>query len=210
MNTSQTLKNYLDELSSNSPTPGGGNVAALCGALASSLGEMVCNLSIGKKKYADFEDEASMIKLELEKTKEKFLDLADLDNEAFNRVMSAFKLPKDTEQLKNERTKAIQEATWGAAEVPAKVIKLCGEALPFIQTVAKKGNQNSLSDAGVAASLIFTAAQGALLNVMINCSGLTDQITANEFLKRHEIIFSEVKLKSQDIVDSIMNKLRTE
>ena len=208
MDINKTIKSYLDELSSNSPTPGGGNVAAFCGVLASSLGEMVCNLSIGKKKYADFENEAIDIKNKLESYKEEFISLSKKDNEAFNKVMEAFKLPKESDEQKAERREAIQTATLGAAEIPHQVINTCNEVIPLLEIVAEKGNQNSVSDAGVAASLISTAAQGAYLNVVINCSGLSNQITANEFLKKSEIIFNEVKEKADSIISEIIKKLR--
>ncbi|MHB8578705.1 MAG: cyclodeaminase/cyclohydrolase family protein [Ignavibacteriaceae bacterium] len=207
MNLENSIKNYLDELSSNSPTPGGGNVAALCGVLASSLGIMVCNLTIGKKKYLDFENEAIKIKESFASFKNDFLMLAKKDNEAFDRVMEAFKLPKDNETQINLRNEKIQNATWEAAIVPAEVIRKCNEALPLIRIISERGNQNSLSDAGVAASLISTSAEGAYLNVLINCSSLSNQVTAGEFLKTNEIIFNEVKEKSTTIISSIIKNI---
>ncbi len=209
MDTSKSIQSYIDELSSNSPTPGGGNISAFCGVLASSLGQMVCNLTIGKKKYAEFEIEAKDIKSKLDNFKQKFLSLAEQDNEAFNKVMDAFKLPKETEEQKRVRSEAIQTATLEAASVPHEVIATCREVMPLIDLIALKGNQNSVSDAGVAASLLLTAVQGAFLNVVINCAGLRNQITANEFLKKSEVIFDEVKDKSQSIISEIIKKLRS-
>ena len=207
MNLEKSIQNYLDELSSNSPTPGGGNVAALCGVLASSLGIMVCNLTIGKKKYLDFETEAFRIKESLASLKNDFLMLAKRDNEAFDRVMEAFKLPKDNETQINFRNEKIQNGTWEAAIVPGEVIRKCNEVLPLIKIISERGNQNSLSDAGVAASLISSSAEGAYLNVLINCSILSNQVTAGEFLKTNEIIFNEVKEKSATIISSIIKKI---
>lgn len=209
MDYTQTLNNYLENLSSKSPTPGGGNVAAFCGVLASSLTIMVCNLTIGKKKYLEVESEITGIKNELEKIKNKFSELADKDNAAFDKVMDAFRLPKESEDEKDIRRKKIDEATFGAAEVPAEVVNTCRTILPFIKTVAEKGNQNSLSDVGVAASLINTANQGAFLNVLINCTSLSNQTIGNEYLKRTEIIFDEVKNICATITDSINDKLRS-
>ncbi|HUX92843.1 MAG TPA: cyclodeaminase/cyclohydrolase family protein [Ignavibacteriaceae bacterium] len=207
MNLEKSIQNYLDELSSNSPTPGGGNVAALCGVLASSLGVMVCNLTIGKKKYLDFEPEAIRIKESLTSFKNDFLKFAKRDNEAFDRVMEAFKLSKDNEAQINFRNEKIQNASWEAAIVPAEVIRKCNEVLPLIKIISERGNQNSLSDAGVAASLISASAEGAYLNVLINCSSLSNQVTAGEFLKTNEIIFNEVKEKSATIISSIIKKI---
>ncbi|MDP4175207.1 MAG: cyclodeaminase/cyclohydrolase family protein [Bacteroidota bacterium] len=208
MELTKTLGEYLDELSSNSPTPGGGNVSALCATLASCLGTMVCNLTIGKRKYADVEAEISSIKEKLEGYRQKFIDLAQKDNQAFDKVMDAFKMPKETEQEKALRSQQIEEATYGAAKVPAEVVKSCSEVIPLIQTIVEKGNRNSLSDAGVAALLLSTAAQGAFLNVLINCSSLKDQALGGELLQTAETMSNEVKTTGDIIADNIKKELR--
>jgi formiminotetrahydrofolate cyclodeaminase len=203
----KNLSAYIDELSSNSPTPGGGNVSALCGVLSASLGVMVCNLTIGKKKYAEVEEEMKAIKDKLEGYKTLFINFADKDNEAFDKVMEAFKLPKETDEQKSLRENKIDEATFEAASVPADVIRLCSEVIPLIETVSRKGNKNSASDAGVAALLISTAAQGAFLNVAINCSSLRNQTIAAEVLKKAEIYTEDVKKQSAYIVDKLNKEL---
>lgn len=207
MNLSKTMQEYFNELSSNSPTPGGGNVAALCGALSASLGAMVCNLTIGKKKYADVENEMIGLKNKLENFQKQFFELAKKDNEAFDNVMAAFKLPKETDEEKSIRTNAIEQATLGAAEVPSEVIKNCYELLPIIKTVAEKGNKNSLSDAGVAASLIKTSSFGAYLNVLINCASLNNQTIADEIRKRMTILNDDINRQASFILDSITKSL---
>lgn len=209
MELSKTVENYLEELSSNSPTPGGGNVSALCGVLASSLGAMVCNLTIGKKKYSDAENELIIIKNKLGLFKQNFRLLAQKDNEAFDKVMLAFKMPKETEEQKTERAKAIEAATIEAAMVPAEVITSGMGLLPLLETIIEKGNQNSLSDAGVAVSLIKTAVEGAFLNIAINCSSLANQTFANEILIREEIKYEEIKERTAHIISSIIKKMRT-
>jgi len=209
MDISKSIQNYIEELSSGNPTPGGGNVAAFCGVLASSLGQMVCNLTIGKKKYTDFENEAVQIKNKLEDFKKKFLSLAKQDNEAFEKVIEAFKLPKETDEQKSAYREAIQNATLGAASVPLEVISTCSKMLPLIERIALGGNQNSISDTGVATSLILAASQSAFLNVAINCAGLANQIAANEILKKSEILFNEIKDKSELIIFKIIKQLRT-
>ena len=209
MELSKTVGNYLEELSSNSPTPGGGNVAALCGVLASSLGTMVCNLTIGKKKYADAENELIIIKNKLGLFKQNFRLLAQKDNEAFDKVMLAFKMPKETEEQKTERAKAIEAATIEAAMVPAEVVASGMELLPLLETIIEKGNQNSLSDAGVAVSLTKTAVEGAFLNIAINCSSLSNQTIANEILIREEMKYDEIKERTAHIISSIIKKMRT-
>ncbi len=207
MDLQKSLQNYLDDLSSNAPTPGGGNVAALCGILASSLGQMVCNLTIGKKRYLDFEEEAKDIAGKLQELQDHFLTLAKKDNDAFDSVMAAFKLPKETEAQKSFRKNEIEKATMEAAIVPAEVIIKCNQLLPYLDTISQKGNQNSLSDAGVAISLTATSAEGAYLNVAINCSGLSNQITANEFLKKSEIIYLEIKEYSETLIKRIIKSM---
>ncbi len=207
MDLQKSLQNYLNDLSSNSPTPGGGNVAALCGVLASSLGQMVCNLTIGKKKYQEFETEAMDISDKLKELQEHFLILAKKDNDAFDCVMQAFKLPKETDIEKSYRKNEIEKATMEAAIVPSEVIIKCNQLLPYLDTISQKGNQNSLSDAGVAISLTATAAEGAFLNVAINCSGLSNQIAAKEFLKKSEITYFEIKQYSETLIKKIINSM---
>jgi len=207
MNIDDSIRNYLEEISSSLPTPGGGNVSAFSGAVACSLGIMVCNLTIGKKKYLDVEEEIKDIKFELAVSKEEFLNLAEKDNQAFDKVMEAFKLPKETDEQKSVRSEKIEYATLEAAEVPAEVLKNCNKIISLFQILASKGNQNSVSDAGVGASLISTAAEGAFLNVLINCSSLSNQTVANEILKKNEIMLAEVKNLSSGIVGDIRKKL---
>lgn len=208
MNLSNTLEQYLNDLSSNSPTPGGGNVAALCGALSSSLGAMVCGLTIGKKKYLEVEAEMIQLKDKLTGFRNKFVELGNNDNKAFDQVMLAFKLPKETESEKEERSKKIEEATLGAAEVPAEVMRACRELIPLIKTIIEKGNRNSLSDAGVAAILIETAAKGAFLNVLINCASLNNQTIANEIKKRAEIQIEEISSSCAHLYESTLKYIQ--
>jgi formiminotetrahydrofolate cyclodeaminase len=204
METSKTLQNYLDELSSNSPTPGGGNVAALCGALASSLGIMVCNLTIGKKKYAEVENEMIIIKNNLLKYQSDFIELGKNDNLAFDKVMNAIKLPKESEEEKEIRNQEIEKATIGAAEVPSQVMQSAKEILPLLKTIIEKGNKNSISDAGVAVALTETASKGAYLNVLINCSSLNNQIIAQEIKKRADIMLEETLQECKSLTQKII------
>ena len=208
MDTKKSLQKYLEELSSNSPTPGGGNVAALCGALSASLGTMVCNLTIGKKKYLDVETEMNEMKVKLNVYVDKFISLAKYDNEAFDRVIDAFKLPKETDEQKKLRIEAIEKSTLEAASVPADVIKNCREIIPFLETISKKGNQNSLSDAGVAVAVIAAASEGAFLNVLINYSSLSEKQKAAGLLTQAENLNNEVKEEARYILDAISSKIR--
>ena len=208
MDTKKTLQKYLEELSSNSPTPGGGNVAALCGVLSASLGTMVCNLTIGKKKYIEVEQEMKELKEKLSTYSEKFIQLGKNDNEAFDRVMDAFKLPKETDEQKKLRGEAIEKATFEAAYVPAEVIKNCREVIPILETISHKGNQNSLSDAGVAIAVIAAASEGAFLNVLINYSALAEKQKAAELLSNADADNNEVKAETESILTEIKMKIR--
>lgn len=208
MNLQSSLEQYLTDLASASPTPGGGNVSALCGVLSASLGQMVCSLTIGKKKYLDVEEELKKIKEKLKDLSGDFLSLAEKDNKAFDKVMQSFKLPKETDQQKSERAAAIDAATMEAAIVPAEVIIKCDQMLSLLQTVAEKGNKNSLSDAGVAISLVSAAAEGAFLNVAINCSGLSNRQSANEFMIKSELLYSRIKEKAATLNRNLIASLK--
>jgi len=207
MDTSLSVKDYLNELSSNSPTPGGGNVSAFCGTLASSLGIMVCNLTFGKKKYLNVEDELKALKEKLEKSQNDFLTLSRKDNEVFDNVMEAFKLPKENDEQKEVRSRKIEESTVQAGLIPFQVISLCKEITPWLIIIAEKGNQNSLSDAGVALSLISTAAQGAFLNVLINCESYRNNTEAVETLAKAKSDYVKVKELCEVGVKLIEKKL---
>ena len=207
MNLSISVGNYLEAISSNTPTPGGGNVSAFCGGVACSLGIMVCNLTIGKKKYADVEGELIELKKILEEYKEDFLKLAQKDNEAFKNVITAFKLPKATDNQISLRNDEIEKATLIAAMVPAKVLVLCRGAVSVIEKISRKGNSNSVSDAGVAISLLNTASQGAFLNVLINYSSLINKQSAENILISSELLLKEIKEICATILNSITNNL---
>jgi len=208
MNLEKSLQSYFDELASNSPTPGGGNVSALCGALSASLGAMVCGLTIGKKKYAEVEAEMIDLKSRLEAAQKEFFHLGQEDNKAFDLVMDAFRLPKETDDEKAARNKKIEEATINAGKTPAAVIEKCSEILPIIKTVVEKGNKNSLSDAGVAAKLIAAAAYGAYLNVLINCSSYKSNPAAAELLAKSEGLLNKINLETDNINTGVVNELK--
>jgi len=174
MPSRKTINSFLDELASSSPAPGGGSVAALAGALGAALTSMVCNLTIGKKKYADVEDEMKKILVQAEELRAQFTTLVETDAAAFNKVMEAFGLPKDSDAQKALRSAAIRAATKEATLVPLEVMKHCIDALALAQNVAAKGNINSVSDAGVSALMLNAACESAALNVKINLNGMGD------------------------------------
>jgi methenyltetrahydrofolate cyclohydrolase len=174
MPSRKTMNMFLDELASSSPAPGGGSVAALAGALGAALTSMVCNLTIGKKKYAGVEDDMKKVVGQSEDLRRLFTELIDRDTQAFNKVMEAFALPKETDPQKALRNAAVREATKEATLVPLEVMKHCIDALALAQEVASKGNANSVSDAGVSAIMLHAACEAAALNVRINLNSLND------------------------------------
>jgi len=191
---------FLDELGSKSPAPGGGSVAALSGALAAALGEMVCNLTIGKEKYADVEDEIKSILKDCKKIREELIELIDKDTQAFNEVMNAFKLPKENEEQIEIRRKAIQEAFKNAALVPLKTAKKSFEVLKLAKIIAEKGNKNSITDSGVSALLACSAVRAAIYNVRINLGSIKNEHFVNdlnsqikELEKESETLYRETK-----------------
>ena len=170
----KTVTGFLDELASSSPAPGGGSVAALSGSLGAALTSMVCNLTIGKKKYSDVQDDMRRILVQAEDLRAKFSTLVDKDTEAFNKVVEAFSLPKDTEPQIALRRVAINEATKEATLVPLEMMKHCIDAMALAQEAAANGNPNSISDAGVSALMIHAACESAALNVKLNLTSLAD------------------------------------
>jgi len=174
MLTEQTVTQFLDGLASSSPAPGGGSVAALAGATGAALTSMVCNLTIGKKKYAEVQNEMTLVLQQTEQLRKELATLIDKDTDAFNAVMAAFGLPRVTEQEQAARSAAIQEATKSATLVPLQVMKVCEKAMAHALTAASKGNKNSASDAGVAALMLRAGCAGAALNVRINLGGIND------------------------------------
>ena len=182
----KSLSGFLDELASSSPAPGGGSVAALAGALGAALTSMVCNLTIGKKKYAGVEEDMKKILKESEELRARFTLLIDQDADAFNKVMEALSLPKDDESQRALRDAAITAATKEATMVPLEVMKHCIDALALAQNIAANGNKNSVSDAGVSALMLHAACESAALNVRINLNGLSDPEFVN--WKTEEVI----------------------
>ncbi len=199
----KTLEEFLNELASNSPAPGGGSVAALAGALGSALTAMVCNLTIGKKKYADVEEEIKKVFEKIEPLRKQFTDLVDKDTQAFKKVMEAYSLPKDGDAQKAIRGAAIQSATKEASLVPLEVMKHCVDALALARIVAEKGNTNSVSDAGVAALMLQAAAEGAALNVKINLAGINDIEFGGWKSEEVESVMKACKKLSSEIMEIV-------
>jgi glutamate formiminotransferase/formiminotetrahydrofolate cyclodeaminase len=191
---------FFNDVASSSPAPGGGSVAAAAGALAAALTSMVSRLTVSKKKYASVRDEIAAILARSEVVRKDLMDLIIKDKEAFDRVMAAFKLPKDTEAEVKTRAVQIEDANKGAALVPLKVAEKSLEVLSLVTVVAEKGNVNSISDAGVGALMAKSAMDGAILNVRINISGLQDK----NFVKKLTAEFEGYKARGEALVEEVL------
>jgi glutamate formiminotransferase/formiminotetrahydrofolate cyclodeaminase len=179
-----TLRGFVDELSMDSPAPGGGSVAALCGALSAGLSAMVANLTVGKKGYEAVCGEMTSMAVEAQALKDFLLEAVDRDTKAFNKVMEAFRLPKTTPEQAEEKDKAIEVANKEATLVPLEVLEKAVDAVSLARIAAAKGNRNSLSDAGVAGLAAQTAGEGAYDNVLINLGGIKDTSFAAQVRRR--------------------------
>jgi formiminotetrahydrofolate cyclodeaminase len=203
----QSLNQFLDEVASKSPAPGGGSVAALAGALGTALTSMVCHLTIGKKKYVDVQHEIETVLKRSEELRISFSELVQEDTEAFDSVMKAFSLPKETEEEKTKRASAIEEATKKATFVPLKVMEVCMEALPLTRIVAEKGNTNSVSDAGVSALMLRAACEGAALNIRTNLGTLQAKPFVEETKAKMTMFLNKVESMTKEVLSITDSKL---
>lgn len=190
--TQMKVSSFVDELSGDSPAPGGGSVAALCGALSGALTSMVGILTHGKKGYEDAYELMEETGVKAQKLKDQFITDVDRDTDAFNAVMGAMRLPKKSDEDKKRREEAIEEATKSATMVPLNVLRRAREAAELARSVCEHGNRNSVSDAGVAAIAARTAAIGAFLNVKINLPGIKDEKFRSDVMEEAEKIRIEV------------------
>lgn len=197
------LRDFVDELSSDSPAPGGGSVAALAGALSSALSSMVCNLTIGREKYKDVEQDMERILDRVEDMKRRFMDLIDRDTEAFNKVMEALKLPKETDEEKRIRKEKIQDALKGAALVPLETARMCAEMIELCKEVAEKGNKNSITDVGVAAIMAKAGLESAILNVKINLKSINDEKFIESLLYEIDVLKNNTEEAMRDVEEVV-------
>jgi methenyltetrahydrofolate cyclohydrolase len=206
----KSLTAFLSELASSSPAPGGGSVAALSGAIGSALTSMVCNLTIGKKKYAGVEEDMKKTLAQSEILRERFTALVDRDTEAFTRVMEAYGLPKEGEAQKALRAAAITAATKEATMVPLEVMKHCIDAMALAQDVVANGNTNSVSDAGVSALMLHAACEGAALNVRINLNGMEKGEFVDWKMQELDSILRTSRMMLEETLEMVSEKLQKE
>ena len=202
-----TVKDFVYELASDSPAPGGGSVAALCGAIAAALAEMVANLTVGREKYKDSQEVMEKVHHDASQLKDKFLTLMEKDTESFNVFMAARKLPKETEAEKEARAQAIELASQETTLVPLETLESCVQLAELALCATLNGNPNAISDGGVAGLLAIATAKGAAYNVRINIPGIKDQAFSAECQKRLKNALNRVTEISMEIeakVDSTL------
>ena len=203
-----TVAAFIDELSRESPAPGGGSVAALCAALSAALTSMVANLTIGKKGFEASRPLMNDLAEQAQKLKAEFIAAIDDDTKAFSRIGAARQLPKDTDDNKRLRDQAIEQANKDATMVPLLVLEKTVKAIEIAEIVMSKGNPNTLSDAGVAALTARAAADGALYNVLINLQSLSDQAFITAIRQRALLAAGQVREKAEMLHGEMVSRLQ--
>lgn len=203
-----SVAQFLDALASGTPTPGGGGAAAIAGSMAAALVSMVCNLTIGRKRYADVADEMRELLDRAESLRAELQQLAEDDVAAFNRLSAAYKLPRVTEADTAIRRDAIQSSLKRATEVPLRTARAAVAVLPLCPPVAERGNQAAVSDVGVAALLAHAAVRSAVLNVDINLRTLEDQMYVNQVRTEVERLTAELSAEAEEIAGVVAAKVR--
>ena len=203
-----TLAGFVDELSADSPAPGGGSVAAYAGALAAGLAAMVANLSHSKKGFEDRLEALERIAVRGQEIKDRLLAAVDADTAAFDRYLAALRMPKETEAEKAARDAALVEATVATIEIPMLTLEACPEIVELCREAARIGLQASLSDAGTGAEVARAAAAGAYQNVCVNLPGLTDRAAAAAILARADAAWERTKSLHAAASAEVLEKLR--
>lgn len=201
------LHDFADETASESPAPGGGSIAAYVGALGVSLATMVANLSSHKKGWDERWKEFSDYAAQGQHLKKELIKLVDADTAAFNKIMEAFALPKSTAEEKLKRTDAIQAATKYAIEIPFKVMQTAAAAMPLAKAMAKIGNPNSVSDAGVGALCVRSAVMGAFMNVRINAAGYADKNFVTDIIAKGKTLEDAVVAEEAAVLQIVNEKI---
>ena len=199
----KNIDKFLAELASSAPTPGGGGAAALCGALGIALGNMVGSLTLGKKKYADVQEDVTALNSRAEALRADFAALIDADAEAFAPLSRAYSIPKDAPG----RDEIMESALLRAAEPPLEIMRKCAEALDVIADYAAKGSALAVSDAGCAAALCGAALQAAALNVRINTKSMKNRAAAEEIDAETDELLQKYSTIAQEIYKRVYGRL---
>jgi glutamate formiminotransferase/formiminotetrahydrofolate cyclodeaminase len=197
------LREFVNETASESPAPGGGSISAYVGAMGIALGNMVANLSAGKRGWEDQTTFFSDCAAKGQSIQSDLLKIVDEDTAAFNEIMNAFGLPKNTDAEKQTRTAAIENATKYACEVPLRTMKLAFASLDVLGQMVEKGNQNSITDAGVGVLCVKTAVQGAYFNVLVNANSLKDTVYAASIINEAKTILETTSKQVEMYVQKV-------
>lgn len=203
----QSIERFLDELASKAPTPGGGSAAAIIGSMGAALASMVCNLTVGKEKYADVEADLLTALEAAEGLRARLLDMVNEDVRVFDAVMAAYALPRDSDADKTARTGAIQRALREATEVPLACARACAELIDITEVVARKGNPGVISDAGVAVLAAHAALRSAALNVYINTGAIKDRAFADACVAELETLLAQCGPATEAIYATVRERL---
>ncbi len=198
---------FLDDLAHPSPTPGGGSAAALAGAMGAALVSMVCNLTVGRKRFAGVEDELRAVLDEAQTLQRRLIRLAEADSQAFDQVMAAYRMPKETDEERAARQQAIQVALRQATQIPLETATACAAVIRLADQIISKINPNALSDAGAAALLSEAGLRGAQLNVAINLSGVHDADFVGRKQKELDQVLIGTNQKKERVVSYVLEHL---
>lgn len=203
----QILGEWLDTLASKAPVPGGGGASALGGALAAALGQMVANLTVGKKRYADVEEEMQQSLLTLNQLQKELQGLADQDAEVFAPLAAAYGMPTGTDEEKAQKDRVMEERLLAATLVPLHIMEKAAEVLVIVDVLEQKGSKMAVSDAGVAAQFARAALTGAVMNVYINTKSMKNREKAEELNTRADQLLTDGMKLADEIYGRVLNKL---
>ena len=195
---------FVDELSSNSPAPGGGSVSALAGSLGAALSSMVAALTHEKKEWIELKPEMDKIGVKAQEIKDRLSFLVDEDTKAFNKLMVANRLSSGNDDETSERASAIRQANEYAIEIPLEVAMLCSRVIDLTKVLVEKGNPNSISDVGVAADVALAGVRGASMNVLINLPNVKDEVYCNDKRKAVEQLIQDAETNRNIVFDKTM------
>ncbi len=208
MTAEAQIKDYLELLSSKAPVPGGGGASALAGALGDSLGQMVVHLTLGKKRYAQAEQDMLNYERELKRLQQEFLMLADKDAEVFAPLAECYRLPSSTEEERAYKEKVMEERLVQASYVPLEIMEKAWEMLEIMDILADKGSRMAVSDVGVGVQFIRTALLGAVMNVYINTKSMKNREKAEEMNEKAERLIKEGTEAADRIYQKVLEQLR--
>lgn len=204
----KSCREFIAELASKAPVPGGGGASALVGAIGTALGNMVGSLTVGKKKYADVEGEIIALMEKANKLMDELMKLVDRDAEVFEPLSKAYGMPKDTEEQRAEKDRVMEKCLRDACSVPLEIMEKCCEAIELQKEFAAKGSALAISDAGVGVAFCKAALLGASLNVFINTNSMKDRDYAEKLNARATEMLDKYTAIADDVFNGVYNRLK--